>query len=182
MVVLIILTFVLFYIPNFNQTIKAIKFIVLMIEASILAQKVIFPALNLNGYIVRSITSYSLREQSNNQEVRKEINHSLELFLQTIKFDGASKGGVRNLVKIVGCLEIIFFSILTLCALVKYRHFNFEELKIAIGAWLTLKVIGNYKQWSDAILGRAIFYVFLLGTMINLILGILVGIMTNMFF
>jgi hypothetical protein len=37
---------------------------------------------------------------------------------------------------------------------------------ILFGAWFAIKIAGNYQYWSDVVLGRARFYVFLLGSIL----------------
>ncbi len=79
---------------------------------------------------------------------------------------------------IIGWLEILLFVFLTI-ALVKIDNILFVEkfkiLSTIIMGWIALKIFGNYYQWSGTILGRSTFYIFLIGTIINILGAILIG-------
>jgi hypothetical protein len=50
-----------------------------------------------------------------------------------------------------------------------------SRIAFIVLAWMGIKVIGNYGQWKRPIFGRSTFYVFLIGTTANIIVGILAG-------
>ena len=50
------------------------------------------------------------------------------------------------------------------------------HLLAIVAGWLTIKTIGSFGQWSDKYLGRTNFYLFLIGTAMNIILSIIIGI------
>ncbi len=79
---------------------------------------------------------------------------------------------------IVGALETIVFSGLALLYLKKFGVDPFETvvtmLKFTAG-WIAMKTFGNYQQWSGAVFGRLFFYIFIIGSILNIGLAIVAG-------
>ncbi|MFC1629728.1 hypothetical protein ACFL11_00670 [Patescibacteria group bacterium] len=83
----------------------------------------------------------------------------------------------------VGVLEVIMFVALAFFLMKeKGNSFNLEKIPKIImeiakyaGGWLGLKIVGNYQKWSGAIFGRANFYKFLLPSILNIILAVIIG-------
>ncbi|MCL5960387.1 MAG: hypothetical protein M1358_13950 [Chloroflexi bacterium] len=79
---------------------------------------------------------------------------------------------------VIGVGEAVVFGSFTLLLAHKYRADFFIEITTllqSIVLWVGVKTLGNYGQWSGAVLGRACFYTFLVGTFINIVFAILLG-------
>jgi len=50
-----------------------------------------------------------------------------------------------------------------------------KQLLTTLGAWLAIKTVGSYQNWGDPRLGRATYYRFLIGTLLNIVFGIVLG-------
>ena len=86
------------------------------------------------------------------------------------------RGKLGIITKVVGYFEFIFFGILVLMMTLFFRESFTEavfQLLPIMGGWIALKVFGNYHQWSGAVFGRASFYIFLLGSVLNIGIAIL---------
>lgn len=44
-----------------------------------------------------------------------------------------------------------------------------------LGGWLAIKVLSTHQAWSDAFAGKAYYYISLLGTILNILLGSIAG-------
>jgi hypothetical protein len=90
------------------------------------------------------------------------------------------KKELHHITEIVSFIEVIVFSFLTIFLV---KHFSEEKEWLGIisglvkfsAGWLALKVFGNYKQWSGAVLGRAYFYVFFIGSIANIVFTIIIS-------
>jgi small-conductance mechanosensitive channel len=97
-----------------------------------------------------------------------------------LKFIKIKKEKLGFITKIIGVIEIALFAFLVILLIKKYNNqfsngLIFDYVKL-FGGWIAIKTLGNYGQWSGAVLGRACFYVFLLGTLLNVFFGLLLGI------
>lgn len=74
-------------------------------------------------------------------------------------------------------IEVGLFSILTVVMLTSGESVAeiVEFLGIASSVWLSLKVVGNHQQWSYPYLGRATFYVFLIGSIASILRAMFLG-------
>lgn len=73
----------------------------------------------------------------------------------------------------IGTIETIFFYGITFYLLHILKFSFFETLNYIFriyAGWIAIKVIGQYQLWSGELLGRATFYIFLIGSMVNLFL------------
>jgi hypothetical protein len=79
------------------------------------------------------------------------------------------------LTNLVGALEFGAFHYLTLLKLSGNSSTLLDGASIItlVFAWVGIKTVGNYQQWAGGNFGRAMFYVFLLGTFINIFLAVL---------
>ena len=77
--------------------------------------------------------------------------------------------------KIIGYFESFFFIIVT--AVILFNGLGVEMLPTIAGGWIALKIFGNFQQWSGVVLGRATFYIFLIGSLVNIILSAGLGIL-----
>ena len=84
------------------------------------------------------------------------------------------RGKLGRITQAIGYFEFIFFAAFVLLAILFLResfvNMFFQLIPIA-GGWIALKVFGSYQQWSGAVFGRASFYIFLLGSILNIILA-----------
>lgn len=93
------------------------------------------------------------------------------------------KKHVGFITKIIGYIELVAFAGL-MFLLFRLYNYNIQEVLIVsvkfIGGWLAIKTIGNYQQWSGGIFGRAYFYIFFIGSIMNIMLGIIIGYVFNL--
>ena len=74
---------------------------------------------------------------------------------------------------IVGSFEALaFYSVTIYLIRIGGQSHPIETLLPIIFGWFALKAIGNFGSWSNPTYGRAIFYRFLLGTLLNITLSI----------
>lgn len=89
----------------------------------------------------------------------------------------AKKKELGFITHIIGVAELIIFAILMV--LLIHEELTFLELISSflkfVGAWIGIKTLGSYNQWAGAIFGRACFYLFLIGTLLNIIFAVLMG-------
>ena len=86
------------------------------------------------------------------------------------------------LTSIIGCFELVFFgcTVASLYFLDGAPETLFGKIQVfilVISGWFVIKVVGNYQQWSGAVFGRATFYVFLIGSFINILGAVAVGLL-----
>lgn len=97
------------------------------------------------------------------EEIEKETNSFFLIQHKKIR--------LGFITRIVGYFEIVLFSVFTYVLVCLSEEFlpilNF--LAVAVSGWLAIKIFGSYQQWSGAIFGRATFYVFLIGSLMNII-------------
>jgi hypothetical protein len=78
----------------------------------------------------------------------------------------------RHLTRIIGVLEALSFYIVTIYLVhIKTVH-PMRSILAALLAWIALKGIGNFGDWSHETYGRAVFYKFLIGTLLNIALAV----------
>lgn len=79
---------------------------------------------------------------------------------------------------IIGAAEILIFAGLTILV-IKTPNLDIlegvNEVGKFSGAWIALKIIGGYRPWTGAVFGRAYFYVFLIGSILNIMFAIIIG-------
>lgn len=86
---------------------------------------------------------------------------------------------------IIGTIELATFAIVTDFILLNKMPDVYEtvsQIVLFFAGWMTIKTIGSWGQWSDSRFGRAVFYVFLLCTFLNITLGIALGVLCTKFF
>jgi len=80
---------------------------------------------------------------------------------------------------IIGSLEFIIFAGLTYLLIKNNYGGSFLEiikiLATFVSGWIALKIFGSYQQWKGTILGRSCFYIFLIGSVLNIALVIFLG-------
>jgi len=78
---------------------------------------------------------------------------------------------------LISIIEILIFSIITIILFIKSIELNIIFLILAkyAGGWIAIKMIGNYYKWSLFIIGRTSFYIFLIGSILNISLSIALG-------
>lgn len=83
------------------------------------------------------------------------------------------------IVQTVAIIELLVFGGLTL--LLFNEKPSLSALSIAktfgafLGGWLTLKILGDYRPWSDDIAGKAWYHTSLIGTLFNVTTGFITG-------
>lgn len=103
-------------------------------------------------------------------------NNSLLSEVLNLKAFDATKEGLKLITRLIGALELVIFSFLAFHLINKIPVLDTDSLISTsssflkfFGAWLAIKTIGNYGQWSGQVFGRACFYNFFLGTIANII-------------
>lgn len=85
---------------------------------------------------------------------------------------------------IIGVIEILLFGGLTFILIQEnYSFFDiFSKLSNFAAVWIALKIFGNYHQWAGSIFGRIHFYIFFIGSILNILFAILIGQIATEFF
>lgn len=138
-------------------------------------------------YILQEITSRVVRVLNKSVEhfieIKKNKKENVEEFTKNDNFEKEIEGfeliqGKKEylgfITKIIGYFEVTFFIVLTVIIL-KYSPENYIYILSVAGAWIGLKIFGSYQQWSGVVLGRATFYIFLIGSIINIVGSIALG-------
>ncbi len=120
----------------------------------------------LNDKVGQFIKSTKANEKFEGAEFQKEV---VGFELVQIKKDHLS-----FVTKIVGYFESAFFIVLT--AIIYEHGRDYDFVLQVVGVWLGLKIFGSYQQWTGAVLGRALFYIFLIGSLFNILFSIGLGI------
>lgn len=130
-----------------------------------------------NFYDKVAETAIELQKKKNTDEGRIKYKESgIDKEADDIKMIKEKKKELGFITITVGIFEILGFGFLTVLLLGKYIYAEvFIALFKYIGGWIAIKALGNYGQWSGAILGRACFYIFIIGTFLNIISAILLG-------
>lgn len=134
-------------------------------------------------YVLQEITSRVVRTLNKNvghfieakkNETEFAENDDFKKEIQGFKLIQNKKDYLGFITKIIGYFEAIFFIVLTIIIL-KYSPLNNTFIVSVAGAWIGLKIFGSYQQWSGVVLGRTTFYIFLIGSIINIIGSIVLG-------
>jgi hypothetical protein len=123
--------------------------------------------------------SQKLKDKNEYKEsdIRKEAAN-----LDVVK---AKKRKLGFITCIIGTGELLVFGSLVAILIENYQ-FNFLD-KVGIffkflGVWVGIKTLGNYQQWAGAIFGRACFYLFIIGTLLNILFAIGFGMILSSLF
>lgn len=115
------------------------------------------------------------------QQIEKNLRNKDKDLLDSIesfKKHELKKSKMKFLTSTISYLESFF--IFTVTILLFYNLDFYTErifmLLQVIGGYVGIKTIGSFGQWNDKYLGRTSFYLFLLGTIINIILSVAIGI------
>ena len=131
-------------------------------------QKVIFSAIcSLNNQVKKFI-----KLQKDNEKFAKSSSFQIEV--QNFELLHIKKEYLGFITKIIGYFESIFFIILTVITF-QYSTLNYSFIFSVAGVWIGLKIFGSYQQWSGVVLGRATFYIFLIGSILNIMGSIMLG-------
>jgi len=116
-------------------------------------------------------------ETSNEFKNAEKAKDLIRLGIYNMKADDKLKERLNFLTQIIGLIEFIIFGFLTIY-LFNNEQIIFEKIKfflIVFAGWFGLKAFGNYQQWGHEIFGRALFYNFLIGTLINIFFAVMFG-------
>jgi hypothetical protein len=88
---------------------------------------------------------------------------------------GEKKQELYIITKIIGYFEFFLFftSTLILFSLQAKGLDILQTLGVLISGWLAIKIFGSYQQWSGPVFGRATFYVFLTGSLLNILFAVI---------
>ena len=102
-----------------------------------------------------------------------------DAIVQAILIGDRTKG-LNWLTSLIAFLEAVVFGVITF--LLFRENLNDAKLLDAfktfgsfLGGWLAIKVLSSHQAWSDAFAGKAYYYISLLGTILNILLGSLAG-------
>lgn len=135
-------------------------------------------------YILQTITQSLVRSLNNSVEKLIKSHGSDEKGPKNAEFEREAssfmlfqtkKTHLRYITKIIGYFESFLFVMVT--TIILFRGENLGLVLTISGGWIALKIFGNYQQWSSVVLGRALFYIFLIGSLFNIILSILLGVL-----
>jgi len=128
----------------------------------------------VTGSLLNKIKS-TLKELVKKEELKP---NSLDDDLSNLKIIEEKKKSLSFITIIIGIIEFIIFCLISIFIILKNLN-NFLDMPVpfvqVLGGWLAIKTIGNYNQWSSPILGRAYFYTFFIGTMVNIIFATILG-------
>jgi hypothetical protein len=116
-----------------------------------------------------------IKDKTKNEEWYEKSDFEKES--ANLYFIDVKKEKLSFITKIISYLELITFALATFLLLNNLNNNSpilIDLVKFA-GAWIAIKTIGSYNQWSGAIFGRAYFYTFFIGSILNIILAISIG-------
>lgn len=141
---------------------------------------VIFVALALQPVIAWVVSGLQRKIQDSMDDLAKNFENSemVKNFIdnERIPFSlvGLKRRSLGFITKIVGVIEfliVFWITVLTVRGDAGFPN-GITLIAATISGWLAIKVIGSYQQWSGPIWGRATFYVFLIGSILNFALAI----------
>lgn len=113
------------------------------------------------------------------KKIHKETKIELQKELDVFELLKLSKDKHTWLNTLMGNIEFVLFALATVLILTSYNNlFRYDassRLFIITAGWLGIKIVGNYGQWSGDIYGRATYYMFFLGSILNIGFGIMIG-------
>jgi hypothetical protein len=121
------------------------------------------------------------------EKIAKKFPNSKVILTEqgNIRAINLKKAELFYITKIIAHFEFFIFGVATFFLLKpdeQHLQNSILSLLTIIAGWMAIKIFGNYGQWSGPILGRATYYLFLLGSFSNIGVGILFGyILTNIF-
>lgn len=120
------------------------------------------------------------------KEIPKEVDEKLEkirsdAIVQAILIGDRAKE-LNWITMLISLLEATVFSAVTFL-LFRENFFKvnpelldaFKVFGSFLGGWLAIKVLSTHQAWSDAFAGKAYYYISLLGTILNILLGSIAG-------
>jgi len=129
-----------------------------------------FVVRELNEIVINNARVY-FQEHKHNNKLRKE----LEVTGVLCKDDVTLR---QNFItRIIGIIELFIFSSFSYMLIISKQGLEhcFVSITTVILGWIALKIFGNYQQWKGPYLGRASYYVFLIGSLLNILLSISLG-------
>ena len=103
----------------------------------------------------------------------KSITEAEHLKIEDLKL---VRKRLRYITKIISYFETVFIMVVSLLF---FKNKGLVEavmpILTVVAGWMAIKIIGNYSQWSDYTIGRASYYVFLIGSFLNIFIAILCG-------
>jgi len=123
---------------------------------------------------VSSETDKLIKSHKKKKLPYKDLQREKQL-LDSLNISRSSR--VQELAKLIGSVELLIFGSISFYGVYKPDSASeyARRLLPILAGWIAIKVIGNYSQWSGHILGRATYYIFLLGTLINIGWGLILG-------
>lgn len=129
---------------------------------------------DLNKLLEKSIDDIFKADKC--KELHKKFLECLEATKDSFNAVKIVRQGTGLITKIIGIFENAFFATLMILAL-SYPQLDFKDVVLITGGWIGLKVVGNYENWSDSVIGRSAFYIFLIGSLFNIMCSFLLGLL-----
>jgi|GEM_PF-3511389 hypothetical protein len=114
------------------------------------------------------------------KDIRPKLDDLNNEIKQTEALEDSRVRGVFGRLTITfSTLEFLFFAGITFCRIQLFDHNNSlvvsKDIAFLVAAWLGIKIVGSYQQWSSVVLGRAYYYIFLIGSWVNIGVAIFTG-------
>ena len=142
-------------------------------------------------YIILYIVSLIVTQEMVVSKITKHLNRKVFDVGRTLKYNtDDNKDNKKNLMNLADVRERLCFitkliSYFEAVLIMSLSYFIFLSDKptvdavmlilSAVAGWMAIKIIGNYSQWSDYAIGRSTYYVFLIGSILNILIAIIFG-------
>lgn len=145
-------------------------------------------ALVFSQLFVRSFLGWLNRQVEQSVPMLKEIadrvkneganTDAFKTEIATIQLVKQKRQKLWIFASLIGAIETFFFIVVTLITLIEFTPNPFEALSIIVkfvAGWIAMKTIGNYQQWAGAVFGRIYYYIFIVGSLLNIALAVTTG-------
>lgn len=124
-----------------------------------------------------------LKNGDKNGEIDERYNFE-EFYIEStgIFLLSEKKKSLKFITTIIGILEVLIFGFIAFLSTKNGDGIckSFSTLFTFSIAWIALKIFGNYQQWAGAVFGRTNFYIFLLGSVLNIFGAIFIGFLASL--
>ena len=120
-----------------------------------------------------------IKNEGVKENIRPKTKAKIEDSLEHVWFMEKRRVYLNSFTRLVSWVEFIIFALLTFLTL-QYGNEILEKLKLVVaflGGWLAIKVFVSHKAWEDPIVGKDYYETSLLGTLLNTVAGVIVGIL-----
>lgn len=138
------------------------------------------------GAIIRSLnacinrTALRALTKINNGDIKLRNKKNIDCVTNTLdehEISQHNKDGFRIIITTIGLIENLMFMTATVALFIAKQPDLAEKLFKLGFAWIGIKTLGSYNLWTNSHYSRANFYVFLIGSVINIVISIGLGIL-----